>query len=187
MWQEMKKDILRSRNSPQIMGELDPPDKEIVQTLGLEEDGLLGILISNTRGLCLDQGTIRFLGASSSPKTPAIKKLREEGFYGNTEDHGILFAYDICGGLYTFLPSRHPLHPSGMPGSLSFYHPGTKSWQFMKTGFGSFFYWCLNGDVPGYKPYLRFSGWEKAAEELNAGQTIDPISGGILPLGERFI
>jgi hypothetical protein len=180
MWSEIKRDINRARNSVRLLGEIPDPDYALLDLLALSPKSLLGLLISHSQGLSVDGGTIRFLGAEASRLTPGIPQIIGPDFPLDSQSQGFLFAYDICGGLYTCLPTQHQSSGS----NLCFYHPQKKEWQFMRSGFGSFFFWCLNGEIPGYKPYLRFEGWEAAGQRLEAGELLPAGLGRVYTLEE---
>jgi hypothetical protein len=129
--------------------------ERVLETLGITERSVLGVLAVHTGGLAIDHGWLRVHGG------PALLDWREQ------ITDGLIVGHDVVAGFYAV--DHHD-------GEVRYLAPDTLEWEGTEMGHAAWVHWTLSGEIGAFYGALRWPGWEEESAPLapDTGLMLDP-------------
>ena len=163
LWNEVKTMLQDSGRKICIYEGEESAGRLELEGLGLSSLSVLGVVVSYTSGICIDNW-IRMLG-QSGPGRRGIADYNELG----TEEkcsalEGMLVAaQDIVGGIFAINRERFAegIH------KVWYFAPDTLDWECLDMSFPEFTAWLAQGDIDSFYRSMRWEKWREDCEKVS--------------------
>lgn len=120
--------------------------------LGVNPESLLGIIISKTSGIVVDNW-VRVLGQGileyNKDKTEVTSGM-------------LIVAFDVVGGLFALNLERF----EEAQNAVWYFAPDTLEWESLDVSYTGFIKWVLTGDTDGFYSSMRWDSWEQDCKTI---------------------
>lgn len=161
LWDEALTIINKSDKEVYIFsGERDIGIKE-TEILGLDRESLLGAVILNTSGICIDNW-VRVIGQNNSDRRGAV-------LYNKDSIEGLLIVgQDVVGGIFAINNSkfREGIH------KIWYFAPDTLEWECLDVNYVELFRWLLSGDIDEFYNSMRWDNWREDCKLVKFDEVI---------------
>ena len=161
LWDEALTIINRSDKEVYIFnGERDIGMKE-TDILGLDKESLLGAVILNTSGICIDNW-VRMIGQNNSDRRGAV-------LYNEDSIEGlVIVGQDIVGGIFAINNSKFEegIH------QIWYFAPDTLEWECLDVNYVELFHWLLSGNIDEFYNNMRWDNWREDCKLVKFDEVI---------------
>lgn len=167
LWGEL---IEMFENSPSQIKRIDGDisvGSKIVKELNINDRTTLATMILCASGITVNK-CIRIL-AQGNDDLPSISKVNRVCEGKPSKISGFLIvATDIFGGLF----AMNVEETNGEVGNIFYFAPDTLEWKSLDMKYSQFLYWTVNGNTVEFYETMKWSDWEKYADEAGFDQGI---------------
>ena len=154
VWLEILDMIEKSDRKIEVYTDEADNEEDILTDLGISPDSVLGIVISNTSGIMIDN-TIRILGKRSLARRDILSYNR------NKPDGLIIVADDIFGGVFAVNVGNYSV--GWGIGEICYFAPDTLEWENLEFKYGSFLTLCISTDK--FDKFYESFRWKNFSED----------------------
>lgn len=120
--------------------------------LGINDDSLMGVIVSYTSGIAIDNW-IRVIGQQHKERKGIFAYNKQK----NSLTEGMLLvAYDIVGGIFAVNLNRFKENEL----SVWYFAPDTLEWECLDLTYPQFITWLINGDTDTFYKNMRWHSWK---------------------------
>lgn len=167
LWKELNNMLENSKSNIKHIGGDPSIGFSAVEELKLNENTTLATIILYVAGLTINK-CLRILGQGND-ELQGICQVNEVKNGTPTKIKGFLIvATDIFGGIYAMNIDEI----DGKVGQIFYFAPDTLEWESLEMKYSQFLYWAVNGNTEEFYSSMKWSDWEKYADETGFDQGI---------------
>lgn len=163
IWLKILDMIEKSSKSIEVYTDETDIENDILKSMEISPDSVLGTVVSNTSGIMIDN-TIRILGKKSIERRDILSYNR------NKLDGLIIVADDIFGGIFAVNIGNYSV--SWGIGEICYFAPDTLEWDNLEFKYSYFLTWCISGDTDKFYESFRWKSFSQDCKKVGFDEGI---------------
>lgn len=167
LWDDIQKMFEESEASIECIPGNQTVGTNQVNELMVNYNSVLATIVYTTAGITVNK-CIRILGQGND-EIPSICEINEirDGYPERIKGF-LIVATDIFGGMY----AMNVTELNGKMGMMHYFAPDTLEWEPLDMKYAQFLSWAVDGNTEEFYESMKWSDWEKYADETRFDQGI---------------
>lgn len=146
-----------NKNNAEILRKTKEPNYQALEDMGINPNGMLYYVVTQTGGITFQSGWLRFIGAGCEEMTRSFTEWNQ----GKMDD-ALLVADDVLGGFYALLDEN-----------IYYLAPDRLEWEDLSMNYSDLLRWACVGTMNEFYDGFRWSYWEIYTKSIKGDQAIN--------------